>query len=291
MLIENVSDTAFMVAQYRAMESARPDALFQDPFAARLAGEKGRLAARTLLTRWATSWAVAIRTVIIDDFIRDAIANGTRIILNLGAGLDARPYRMDLPPDLIWIEADYADVLAYKQEVLAGETPRCQLEQIAVDLSDARARREFLSAVQARGARTLVLTEGVIIYLPESDVADLADDLRAMTNVNGWIVDYFARDLERYRRRSGVAHQMKNAPFKFRPADWFGFFAAHGWKPREVKYSAQVSRQLHRRPDMPKRMRLVMTLARLFSTPARRRRLSQLHGYVLLEPIPKGQLQ
>jgi O-methyltransferase involved in polyketide biosynthesis len=36
-LIENVSDTARWVAMYRAQESSRPDALFHDPFAERLA--------------------------------------------------------------------------------------------------------------------------------------------------------------------------------------------------------------------------------------------------------------
>ena len=40
--IENVSDTALWVAVYRAMETARPDAIFKDPYAERLAGEKGR---------------------------------------------------------------------------------------------------------------------------------------------------------------------------------------------------------------------------------------------------------
>ncbi|MGH7622496.1 MAG: class I SAM-dependent methyltransferase, partial [Gemmatimonadaceae bacterium] len=39
--IEHISDTARWVAVYRAMETARKDAIFRDPFAARLAGEKG----------------------------------------------------------------------------------------------------------------------------------------------------------------------------------------------------------------------------------------------------------
>lgn len=37
--IENVSDTAFWVAHYRALETKRPDALFHDPLAGVLAGE------------------------------------------------------------------------------------------------------------------------------------------------------------------------------------------------------------------------------------------------------------
>ena len=40
--IENISDTARWVAVYRAMETERPDAIFRDPFAARLAGDTGR---------------------------------------------------------------------------------------------------------------------------------------------------------------------------------------------------------------------------------------------------------
>ena len=42
MAIENISDTARWVAVYRAMETARPDAIFSDPFADRLAAQRGR---------------------------------------------------------------------------------------------------------------------------------------------------------------------------------------------------------------------------------------------------------
>jgi O-methyltransferase involved in polyketide biosynthesis len=45
-LVRNVSDTARWVAAYRAMESARPEALFKDPFAERLEGERGQSAER-----------------------------------------------------------------------------------------------------------------------------------------------------------------------------------------------------------------------------------------------------
>ncbi len=41
MPIEHISDTARWVAVYRAMETARPDAIFRDPHARQLAGERG----------------------------------------------------------------------------------------------------------------------------------------------------------------------------------------------------------------------------------------------------------
>ena len=46
--IRNVSDTARWVAIYRAMESERPDALFHDPFARRLGGERGEAIAKAM---------------------------------------------------------------------------------------------------------------------------------------------------------------------------------------------------------------------------------------------------
>jgi len=45
-LIRDVSDTAIWVAQYRAEESGRPDAMFRDPLAKLLVGERGPQIAR-----------------------------------------------------------------------------------------------------------------------------------------------------------------------------------------------------------------------------------------------------
>ena len=94
--IENVSDTAFWVAHYRALETKRPDALFHDPLAGVLAGDHGQRIARAMPMPFMTAWAIAIRTCIVDDYIRLTLAQGVDAVLNVGAGLDTRPYRMDL---------------------------------------------------------------------------------------------------------------------------------------------------------------------------------------------------
>jgi O-methyltransferase involved in polyketide biosynthesis len=57
--------------------------------------------------------------VLIDRIIGDAVANGADMVVNLAAGLDARPYRLTLPSQLQWIEVDLPDLLAYKTEQLA----------------------------------------------------------------------------------------------------------------------------------------------------------------------------
>ena len=83
-------------------------------------------------------------------------------MLNLGAGLDTRPYRLDFIDKVTWVEVDYPAMIAYKDEQLAGETPHCKLERVKLDLADTAARRQFLAEMNARSKNILVLTEGVL---------------------------------------------------------------------------------------------------------------------------------
>ncbi|MGH6749302.1 MAG: class I SAM-dependent methyltransferase [Methyloceanibacter sp.] len=223
-VIQNVSDTAFMVAGFRALETEREEPLFRDPLAAKLAGEHGRKILATVPKTFVGGWSVVIRTVIIDALIHRAVVEGVDTILNLGAGLDTRPYRMDLPRGLRFVEVDYPHVIELKETRLAEEEPRCRLERIALDLTDRAARKAFLAAMSAEAGKILVLTEGVTPYLTEADVGALADDLRRTEKVRFWITDYFSPEAIKFgaklRRRF-----MRNAPFQFTPTDWFGFFA------------------------------------------------------------------
>ena len=98
--IRNVSDTALWVAIYRAMESERSDALFNDPFARRLGGERGEAIVRAMPKGAATSWPMVVRTAVMDEIILRCVQQGATTVLNLAAGLDARPYRLPLPSSL-----------------------------------------------------------------------------------------------------------------------------------------------------------------------------------------------
>src|SRR3954464_784567 len=101
MLIENVSDTALWVAVYRAMESARPDALFNDPYAERLAGERGHRVVAEMKGAKDSAWAMIVRTAVMDEIIMERVRGaGVDTVLNLAAGLDTRPWRLPLPPTL-----------------------------------------------------------------------------------------------------------------------------------------------------------------------------------------------
>ena len=285
--IQNVPDTAFMAAAYRAIESEHPHALFRDPLADKLASERGRAIIASLPPQaMMGGWSVIIRTCIIDELIQQAIAEGVDTILNLGAGLDTRPYRLTLPETLRWIEVDHPSIIEWKRTQLAQEKPRCQLERIALDLADAQARRQLLDEVANRSSKVLVLTEAVTPYLPEEAVAALGADLRARPAVKYWIVDYFSPASYEYRRRSGMSRAMKNAPFLFEPKDYFGFFAAAGWQPKEIKYFAEEAQRLRRPAPFSWHIRLITSVLGVLMPPERRRAMRQYAGFVLFEPAP-----
>ena len=67
MTIQNVSDTARWVAVYRAMETARPDAIFRDPYAERLAGAEGVTIVNEMKQGRGMAWAMIVRTAVLDE--------------------------------------------------------------------------------------------------------------------------------------------------------------------------------------------------------------------------------
>ncbi len=283
--IEDVSDTAFMVAAYRAIETERADALFRDPLAARLAGRHGKEIAGNR-PKWSLigQWLVAMRTCIIDAFIENAIAQETTAILNLGAGLDARPYRMNLPKHIRWIEVDYPKIIELKERLLSDEKPRCELERIKLDLSDIPARQRLLAQIASEFQRTLVLTEGVIPYLGAKDVGSLADDLREHAAFQYWIVDYSSPETMRYRRKAGRRMRMHNAPFLFEPKDYFGFFRDRGWRAKDIRYLPEEAQKLNRPFPLPRLWRWRLGLMNFITAGHSRRAFQKSTAYVLLQP-------
>ena len=288
-LIQNVSDTAFMAAAYRAAESERPDALFRDPLAVRLAGERGKtIVAGLPAGAFIGGWTVVIRTCVIDEQIQSALADGVDTVLNLGAGLDTRPYRMALPASLRWIEVDHPQVIELKERSLGNEKPRCRLDRIKLDLSDVGARRVVLEQATAGSGKVLVLTEAVIPYLTEAAVASLATDLRANPAIRYWIVDYFSPEAYQYRRRTRMDRVMQNAPFQFEPKDYFGFFARLGWQPREIRYLAEEADRLSRPPAFPAAVKWATRVMGLFLSRERRAAMKRYTGSVLFVPAERG---
>ena len=146
-LIRDISDTARWMAVYRARETRRSDAVFRDPFAKALAGERGEQIAKSVGFGEENDWPFVARTYLFDQVIKAQVAAGADLVLNLAAGLDTRPYRMELPASLRWVEVDLPEILDYKEQVLGDAAPRCTLERVRLDLSNPDARRGLFNRV------------------------------------------------------------------------------------------------------------------------------------------------
>jgi methyltransferase (TIGR00027 family) len=243
-LISGVSATASWMAATRANESRRSDAIFQDPLAALLAGDQGRKIVRSMPRRAMVHWGVVARTSAIDRLILDVLDSGVDTVVNLGAGLDTRPYRMPLPASLRWIEFDFPDVVAEKNQLLAEHRPMCRLERVGVDLSDRDARTRALSECATRSTNVLALTEGVISYFTNAEVKHLADDLLAISSIRAWIQDF--DNAGRRPLPVGWEKKLKAAPFQFQVDDWFDFFRAAGWRPLKSVTTLEESERIGR---------------------------------------------
>ena len=281
MPIENVSDTARWVAVYRAMETARPDAIFRDPFAERLAGERGRQIVGEMKQGRQMAWAMIVRTAVLDEMILDRIANGgVDTVINLAAGLDTRPWRLPLPPTLQWFDVDLPEMTAYKADAMRGEKPVCRYEAIAADLTSDATRDELLRRLGGVARTALVVTEGLLIYLAPAQVESLARALHAQLSIRWWIADIAnPRLLEWMNKSWGKNVAAGNAPFRFAPADSAAFFGSVGWRERIFRSSMEEGHRLKR--EM-RRMWLWRFLSR-FAPPARREEFRRMAGYLLLE--------
>ena len=283
MAIENVSDTARWVAVYRAMESARPDALFRDPYADRLAGERGHQILASLKQGRTYAWPMIVRTAIFDEIILDAVrTRQADLVVNLAAGLDARPWRLPLPPELHWVDVDLPGILNYKTEMLRDEKPVCRYEAVTLDLREAEARRALFARLGAGAKRAIVVTEGLLIYLDPEQVAALATDLRAQPSFQEWLIDLGSPELlKKMSRTWGKSLAEGGAPFKFAPAEGTEFFRPYGWREAVFRSTWEEAQRLNR---TMKGAWLWNLIGRLMPK-SKRDQIRRFSGYVLLERV------
>lgn len=193
--IQHVSDTALMVAACRALETARGDGLVRDPFAGRLAGPRGDAILHGITGWQLMCFGIGVRTRFLDDLVIETIAReNIEVVLSIGSGLDTRPWRLELPSNLQWIEADFPEMLDYKTRAMAGEKPKCPLQRVAADVTMPAQRAALFAA--AAGVPALMITEGLLMYLAGATVEALAADA-ARHGIRRWLLDTSSLDLAR----------------------------------------------------------------------------------------------
>lgn len=272
--VDHVSETAWLVAACRIPESQRADGYFNDFLASKLLGDKWEKI-KDIHSHWKYGeWMMTIRTTLIDRLIsrltnensglgkkQDGSKFEINTVINLAAGLDTRPYRLDLPANLRWIEVDLEGMIEHKNQCLQDYRTKCHLERMAIDLSKEDERRAFFTKENvAKWGNTLIITEGLLGYLDLEDVIWLSSTLRSLTNIKAWIMDIGTKaSFLEFRRISAGSTDTslmdKKSPsgnqvfFKFLPEEGVKFFEPHGWKIEDFKNFYESGKDLKR--DFP----------------------------------------
>jgi methyltransferase (TIGR00027 family) len=159
-----VSFTARMMAAMRAQETQSHDRLFNDPFAAQLAGTEAFAIVEHRLTPQDKAY-VAVRTRFFDDFLLTAVAKleAPQVVI-LASGMDARAFRLPWLLGTQVYELDCQEVLESKAVVLKDVPPTCEHYLLAADL-----RQPWQHLLLGTGYRDNIasvwLLEGLLMYL------------------------------------------------------------------------------------------------------------------------------
>jgi methyltransferase (TIGR00027 family) len=232
------SRTAIFVAFGRAAAHGRtPVARFSDPVAEellppewreRLARWRAGTPPRTRRERWFAGAMrrlermMPVRTVAIDDAIRERLA--PQLVI-LGAGLDARAWRMADLKETIAFEVDHPATQQKKKERIGGRAPLArELRFVPVDFEKDSLDAALTAAGQDVATPTTWVWEGVINYLERDAIAAtlhviakrsapgsrlIATYSQAPRTLRRWISRLFLRVIGEPMRASYTSAQMR----------------------------------------------------------------------------------
>jgi methyltransferase (TIGR00027 family) len=182
-----IGATARWAAAVRAAESSREDRLFDDPWAAALAGSEGM---EWLAGRPADSTLVmTLRTRYFDDFLlRVSSQEGLRQILVLAAGLDMRAFRLDWPKGIRLFELDQAEIFDFKEASLnsLGAEAACERRVVPADLTRTWSESLVASGFDSR-APSCWLLEGFLFYLPNEAITAIIEQISDLAAPGSWL--------------------------------------------------------------------------------------------------------
>jgi methyltransferase (TIGR00027 family) len=253
-LASSVGATATMVAAARAMASAEPNPLIDDPYAADLVRAVGvdfftklvdggialdgdDAAAAELMVSM-----MAVRTRFFDDFFCDAAGAGIRQAVILASGLDSRAYRLGWPVGTVIYEIDQPQVIEAKTAAMAelGAAPTGERRTVAIDL-----REDWPAALRAAGfdpeQPTAWIAEGLLVYLPPEAQDRLFDNITALSVPGSRLATEFHHDIASTVRGRGQAmsERWRDHGFDMDLSDlWYDgdrnpadiYLAEHGWQ-------------------------------------------------------------
>ena len=256
--------TSRYMAAIRAIEHKRPDRLFSDPLAERLAGAEiiAEIAPRAQEYEDRGRPVVVVRTRFFDDFLRSS-ASSVRQVVILGAGMDTRAFRLPWPPDTYLYELDRPEVMQLKESLLDSTSASCHRQVIPIDLRQSWSEQLIEKGFEAKNP-SIWLLEGVIYYLNEADVRVLLKTITDLSTDDSFLgADILNKKMQNSDNALAKYWQSGfDEPEKL--------FAELGWQAEVVQFGDETARFGRFKDKFPPRE--VPNIARSFLVTAKKKR-------------------
>ncbi|MBD2338665.1 SAM-dependent methyltransferase [Calothrix sp. FACHB-156] len=226
----SVSFTAKVIAAGRAIESQRPNALFSDPLAAKLAGQEAIEAALPKVEEYDKQGRpfLSVRARFFDDFINKHSDNIRQIVI-LGAGMDTRAFRLNWQPNTHIYEIDQQDVILYKESVLTGINSQCARHTISTDLKESHWTELLIKEGFKTSEPTIWILEGFLYYLNAMAVENLLKNIQVLSAKGS----YLCADVINSLICNGSDEWAKYWQFGCDEPE--SFFATYGWQASAIQ--------------------------------------------------------
>jgi len=266
---ENVpSFTAAMVAAMRGLGAflPAPMRLVDDPYGLRFAGRLRGLRERRRLERGlriaSRAWmrgrlrrfvvTMQLRTRVIDDDVAAFAASGGRQLVLLGAGFDARAWRLGSLAGVAVFEVDHPATQAKKRALMRNDAPAGPVTFVPWDFErDPLDRLHSRLGLDGHDARlpTMTIFEGVLPYLTgEATAAAFRGIARYSAPGSPLAFTYMERALIEAQLRSGERRMLRwlGEPFRFGfdPTALPGWLGDHGFVLERDESITGIARRL-----------------------------------------------
>lgn len=164
--LQGVPETMLQTLYARAAYSKTANAKFHDQMAEQIMSRMEydfSLAGKDALM----SKGVIARTILLDRMVEDFIRqNPQATVVNIGCGLDTRVYRLKTPPSVRWYNLDLPETIEVRRQFLTEDGHISMIAKSAMDKS-------WTAEIAESTGRTLVILEGLVMYLSEEDVRQI----------------------------------------------------------------------------------------------------------------------
>jgi methyltransferase (TIGR00027 family) len=169
-------ESLFLTLGGRALDSRLPRPFLGDTMADEIITKVGYDLARfpalttKLLDPRSRVFDIAVRAKTLDDLVRRFISDHPdAVVLDLGAGLDTRVFRIDPPPTVTWYDIDFPEVIDLRARVVRQ---RANARSIGADLTDP----DWLEDIP--GSRpAVIVADGLVAFLTQDGFVSLLNRL------------------------------------------------------------------------------------------------------------------